>query len=501
MMKIAVIGGGRRCAAFLEMIDAMRFPRLSAQIVAVADPYENAVGMRLASTKGIYTTRDYNDFYGIQDLDLVIELTGNEALLEDFLQHKPQRVRVLEATISRLFSDIIRFQEQCLLDKHKLELIQKIIDSMFSSIQDRVLILQPDLRILDANEAMLQSMGMAKEEILGKYCYQVSHSSVSPCDQKGCHCPLKESLETGSAAHAIHEHFDRASEMRTCEVIVMPLKGENGDIELFLEIMRDITDELEKRVVQRTQILTMNLARLIHEDKMVALGKLVASAVHEINNPLTGIHGLARLVGRGLEDGLLSDEDLKQYRYYLDLIDSESARCSAIVSNLLAFARQQKTEHRRFQLNELINKVILLFKHKMELQNVRLNVILADDLPPMLGDPGQIQQCLVNLLFNAMEAMPEGGCITIRTVWESSGNLIRLEVEDTGAGIPKDMLSHIFEPFFSTKDQDKGVGLGLSVVYGIIKEHHGSIYVKSKEGKGANFIVRFFVLHADENSI
>jgi signal transduction histidine kinase len=199
----------------------------------------------------------------------------------------------------------------------------------------------------------------------------------------------------------------------------------------------------------------------------------------------------------------LSDEDLKQYRYYLDLIDSESARCSAIVSNLLAFARQQKTAHRRFQLNDLINKVILLFKHKMELQNVRLNIALADDLPPMLGDPGQIQQCLVNLLFNAMEAMPEGGRIAIRTVWESSGNLIRLEVEDTGAGIPKDMLSRIFEPFFSTKDQDKGVGLGLSVVYGIIKEHHGSIYVKSKEGRGANFIVRFFVLQPDEtpNSI
>ena len=118
----------------------------------------------------------------------------------------------------------------------------------------------------------------------------------------------------------------------------------------------------------------------------------------------------------------------------------------------------------------------------------------------MLGDPEQIQQCLVNLLFNALEAMQDGGLITVRTVWEESGNIIRLEVEDTGIGIPREMVSHIFEPFFSTKNQDKGVGLGLSVVYGIIKEHHGSIYVKSEEGKGSKFIIRFFALDPPDAS-
>jgi signal transduction histidine kinase len=151
-------------------------------------------------------------------------------------------------------------------------------------------------------------------------------------------------------------------------------------------------------------------------------------------------------------------------------------------------------ERVQFQLNELVHRVASLFSHKMQLQKVRLELKPAEDLPRMVGDPGQIQQCLVNLLFNAMESMPEGGLITVRTAWESSQNLIRLEVEDTGAGIPKELIPHIFEPFFSTKSQDKGVGLGLSVVYGIIKEHHGSIYVKSEEGKGSNFIIRFFAL-------
>ena len=499
LMNIAVIGGGKRCAAFLEMMDAMRFPHLEARIVGVADLNEDAVGMRLAREKGIHTTGDYNDFFGLKDLDLVIELTGNETLLANFLQHKPPSLRVLESTISRLFSDMIRFQEEYLRDKQQLELIREIVDSIFSSIRDRVLILQPDRKIVDANEAMLQAVGLTKEEIVGKPCHQISHWSVGPCDGKGFNCPLTECLETGKTAYAIHEHFDRQNEARTCEMTIVPLKNKEGRIELLLEVMRDITDELEKRVEQKTRILTMNLARLIHEDKMIALGKLVASAVHEINNPLSGIHALARLVAKGLDAGRPDDEDLKQYKYYLDLIDTESARCSSIVGSLLSFARQQKMERGHFQLNEAIHRVATLFSHKMQLQNVRLKLELSDCLPQMVGDSGQIQQCLVNLLFNAMEAMPDGGLITVRTIWESSRNFIRLEVEDTGAGIPKEMLSQVFEPFFSTKSQDKGVGLGLSVVYGIIKEHHGAIFVKSEEGKGSNFIIRFFAMEPTEN--
>ncbi|MCK8601167.1 ATP-binding protein [Desulfoferrobacter suflitae] len=497
LMNIAVIGGGKRCKAFLEMLDAKRFPRLQAQIVAVADINDTAAGIQLARQKGIFTTRDYHDFFAIKDLDLVIELTGNEVLLEDFLKRKPARLKVLESAISRLFSDIVRFREEYLLEKRQLEMVQGIVDSIFSSIQDRVLIMQPDLRILDANQALLDSVGMTKDEIIGKYCYQVSHQATGPCSERGDICPLAESIETGGMAHAIHEHFDRNSQMWYCEVTTMPLKNSQGKVDLVLEILRDITDELENRVEQKTRSLTMNLTRLIHEDKMIALGKLVASSVHEINNPLSGIHALARLVHRGLEEEPLTPENLAQYKYYLQLIDTESARCSHIVSNLLSFSRQQKMERKPFQINEIIHKVVSLFGHKMELQEVKLHLDLEDDLPEMVGDPSQIQQCIVNLFFNAMESMPNGGDIAVRTRWEDRKNLIRLEVEDSGVGIPEEMLSQIFEPFFSTKNQDKGVGLGLSVVYGIIKEHHGSIYVKSEVGKGSNFIVRFFPIPED----
>lgn len=493
-MKIAVIGGGRRCRTLIEMLDARRFPHLQAEIVAVADVDDHAVGMQLARQKGIPTTNDFHDFLRIDGLDLVIELTGNEDLLKEFRKKAPPRVKVLAATISRLFSDVIQFQEDYHLKKRELEFVGNIAKAIFSSIQDCVMIVRPDYKVVDANEPFLKSVAMSRDDVIDKYCYHVSHSSITPCSGEAHICPLKQSLETGQSAHAIHEHVDRENRTWYCEVTTVPLKNNQGEIELFLEITRDITDELARRVEKNTRILTSNLTRLIHEDKMIALGKLVASAVHEINNPLSGIHALARLMLKMLEQGLQTIEEINQFRYYLELIDTESARCSTLVGNLLSFTRQQKIEEKYFQLNELIGKVASLCGHKMELQGIRLKMELDRRLPLLQGDPGQIQQCLVNLFLNAIEATPEGGQVTVRTHWNEKQNIIRFEVEDTGVGIPEELHSRIFEPFFTTKQEAQGVGLGLSVVYGIIKQHLGSIEVKSRPGKGSTFIVTFFVM-------
>jgi len=355
-----------------------------------------------------------------------------------------------------------------------------------------VLIIQPDYKIVDANQAFLEAMGLNKEDVIGRHCHEITHRSQHPCSGEGFQCPLRESLETGATSHAIHEHLSPGDPQdRYCEITTVPLKDKKGGVQMVVEILRDITDELEKRVAQKTRALKRDLARLVHEDKMIALGKLVASAVHEINNPLSGIHALARLMHREIEEGGIGEKNAEKFQYYLKLIDTESARCGSIVKNLLSFSRQQKVESRKLQLNELIQRVVHLCRHTMDTQHVSLDLELAEDLPEMVGDPGQIQQCLLNLVFNAMEAMPDGGLVTVATEWDRLRSQLRLEVADTGVGIPSEMMSQIFEPFFSTKSQDKGVGLGLSVVYGIVKDHGGSIYVKSEEGEGCRFILRF----------
>lgn len=499
-MRIGVIGGGKRCKALLEMLDSHRLPHFNVKVVGVADPNMDAVGVRLAQKKGIYTTRDYEDFRSIPDLDCIIELTGAQplSLIESFRPDAPVQVKRLETALSRLLEDMIRFRSLYLLEKRQLDIHETIVDSIFSNMQDEVLLLRPDFRILDVNEAFVKSVSSPKEEIIGKPCYEIIHCSESPLEDMRDLCPLIRSLETGGTAHAIRENFVHDGRSSYCEMTTMPLKNEKGEVELVLAIMRDITDELERRVEQRTRKLKMNLARLIHEDKMIALGKLVSSAVHEINNPLSGILALARLMHQRLDEGGIEEEDLKQFGYYLHLIDTEAARCSTIVNNLLSFSRQHKIEYRNFQLNDIISKIVLLFRHKAEQNAIRIQTELAEELPEMTGDPCQIQQCLINIFFNAMEAMPNGGRVTIRTYFDSVHDLICAEIEDTGVGIPQDMISKIFEPFYSTKQGEKGVGLGLAVVYGIIKEHQGTIYIKSEVNRGSNFILRFARAEAGE---
>jgi len=491
VMKIAIIGGGKRCRTFLEMFDARRFPRLQAEIVAVADPNPDAVGIRLAREKKIYTTGDYRDFLGIKSLDLVIELTGKEELLDDFLRRKPAKMRVLEAAISRIFGDVLRMREEYLFTKRHIDQVEGLIDSLFLSMRDWVLVLQPDFKLLDANEAFLDAVCIGKEEIIGKYCFEAAYGLTHRCGEDGFDCPVKRAMETGQIAHAILESSGPEKSGRYHEITAVPLKAADGRIQLVVECFRDITDELERKVEQKTLALKQDLMRLIHEEKMISLGKLAAGAVHEINNPLAGINALARLMQQEFESGDIGPEIRERFIYYLTLISSESARCSGIVSDLLQFSRHSRGLYAPFQLNENVLKALHFVGFRLDAQNIRVKTRLCEDLPELRGDRSQIQQCLLNLLFNAIDAMPDGGELSVSTHWDKPGGRIRLEIADSGPGIPKALLSRIFEPFFSTKSRDKGVGLGLSVVYGIVKEHGGSIYVRSKEGDGARFIIRF----------
>ena len=491
-MKIAIIGGGNRCRAFLEMFDARRFPKLGAEIVAVADPDLEAPGIRHAREKKIFVTTDYKDFYRIGDLDLVIELTGKADLLEDFQRHKPAGMRVLESAISRIFGDVLSLSQEHQFAKRRIDLAEGIMDSLFMGLRDWVLVMQPDLKLLDANEAFLAAIRMNKDDMVGKFCHEAAYGSPARCSGVGFFCPVARCLETGDVAHAILEGTGGPGLGRYQEITAVPLKTAGGRIELVVEIFRDITDEMEAKVEQKVSALKKDLMRLVYEEKMISLGKMAASAVHEINNPLSGINALARLVRKELESGRTDAEAMKKFIYYLDLIDSESARCSGIVRDLLHFSRQAKGIRSRFQVNALIERVLDFVRFRLDSQEIKARTELDPDLPVITGDQSQIEQCLLNLIFNAADAMPDGGELVLRTSRQRrSESMIRVEVIDSGAGIPKDIVPLIFEPFFSTKCGDKGVGLGLSVVYGIVKEHGGSVFVKSEQGAGSSFILRF----------
>jgi two-component system NtrC family sensor kinase len=246
---------------------------------------------------------------------------------------------------------------------------------------------------------------------------------------------------------------------------------------------------LEERVEEKTRELERTHQQMMIVEKMASLGKLAAVVAHEINNPLAGIRTYARLLRRRLAaggEGVATAEAGETDRI-LQMVDSEAGRCGDIVRNLLAFSRQSGARFVEEDLAPVVERCRLLLNHQAEMLGVTLEAHAVADLPRITCDAAQVQQVILALAMNALEATPPGGRVTLEA--RPDGDGLALLVSDTGAGIPEEHQAHIFEPFFTTKEAGKGVGLGLAVVYGIVTRHHGRIELRSKAGQGAVFTV------------
>jgi len=231
--------------------------------------------------------------------------------------------------------------------------------------------------------------------------------------------------------------------------------------------------------------------QIVWTEKLASLGKLAATIAHEINNPLAGVLNYIRLLIKMHARNRLSPEKLEDISRYLTIMESETARCGEIVKDLLAFARRTKIIIESNSIADIINKTLSLMSHDLEMKEIELQQSIEPDLPKVKCDFKQIQQVLLNLMYNASEAMANGGTLKV-TANRAAGAeaLLEVVISDTGCGIAKENMENIFEPFFTTKEEEKGVGLGLSVVYGIIAKHNGTISVESELGKGSTFYIR-----------
>jgi two-component system, NtrC family, sensor kinase len=223
---------------------------------------------------------------------------------------------------------------------------------------------------------------------------------------------------------------------------------------------------------------------LISIEKMTSLGQMAASIAHEINNPLAGVLVYTQLLAKKIAADTYKKEDALDY---LSKMASEVSRCSRIIRNLLDFARQSEPMLRLVDINQVIEQVLAMVGHQAKLQNVEVIKELSPSLPKVEADFDQLQQVFTNLALNAIQAMSEGGKLTIRTSMED--NQVRIDVEDTGCGISRENLKKLGTPFFTTKEKGKGVGLGVAVVCGIIERHKGKAKVESEVGKGTAFTI------------
>jgi two-component system NtrC family sensor kinase len=244
---------------------------------------------------------------------------------------------------------------------------------------------------------------------------------------------------------------------------------------------------LERQVEERTVALKEAQAQLVQSEKMSSLGKLAASIAHEINNPLAGILTYAKLLIRMHEEDEVSGEVRASCLRNLKLVQRETERCSAIVRNLLDFARQRPLSLKEVDLNQAVEESLLLLANQIAIQGVVLEKDLRP-VPKVRADYGQLRQAFVNIALNACEAMSKGGTLKVASLPHPGEKMIDVVFTDTGPGIPPDHLSKILDPFFTTKE--KGTGLGLSVVYGIVERHGGKLDIRSQVGQGTTVTIR-----------
>jgi len=261
------------------------------------------------------------------------------------------------------------------------------------------------------------------------------------------------------------------------------------DLKVANEEIRTWSTRMEKKIEERTKKLYLTRAKLIQSEKMASMGVLASSVAHEINNPLQGILTYIKLMLKVIRSGPPTEENVTEFEEYLGMMGTEIERCGDMVKNLLVFSKQSKLEIRDEDINQIIDNALKLIDNKIRLQNIQIKTELNRNIPLLKCDKQQIQQSLIALLINACEAMGENGEIVIKTS-QFDHQYILIVLADTGSGIREENLHNIFDPFYSTKESSKNTGLGLFVVYGIIKEHGGTIEVKSKLGEGTEFLIK-----------
>jgi PAS domain S-box-containing protein len=372
------------------------------------------------------------------------------ALLHSSPPDEP-RLRVLYSAANQLSMHIDRILT-----------VQEAEESRFRSILDSmpqaVLLTDTSLRVLQANpaaERLQERMGISGP---GETMRTVGGLDLET---------LAGRVRSGAEEKACSE--TRLDGGEILDVTVCPFRSAKGVTEGLLLILSDVT---ESRRLQE---------QLTHAEKVSSIGRMISGVAHELNNPLASIMGYAQLLRSTSGDSKLSER--------LGVLYQESRRCQRIVQKLLSFVRNHEPERRALSINEITDSVIGLMKYQLRVDGVEVETDLDLSVPPVVGDGHQLQQALLNLVTNAQHAMRDStgkGRLLIRTGC-AGGDRVRLEVEDSGPGVPEEIRGRIFDPFFTTKGPGEGTGLGLSLVFGTVRAHRGTVRVRDGSLGGACF--------------
>lgn len=352
---------------------------------------------------------------------------------------------------------------------------RRFTEAVLDALPVSIYVIDRDYRIVSWNRHReIGTQGMPRDAVIGRNVFQVFAKYPQG---------------------KLREEFERAFETGKIERIEQQTVADNGATQHWLVSKIPMSDQVTGEVTHVITVgedVTMRV-EAIHAagraEKLAAVGRLAAGVVHEINNPLATISACAESLESRVNDGEFgASPEIEDLHEYLGLIRSEAFRCKAITNGLLDFSRARSGNRLPIDVADLIRSSANLISHQKRGNRIEFKFDIADEIPLINADGGQIQQAIIALATNAIDAMPNGGALTFRA-FASNEQRLTIEVQDTGVGIPSENMSKVFEPFFTTKEVGKGTGLGLAVCYGIITEHGGRLSVRSNVGVGTTFTI------------
>jgi two-component system, NtrC family, sensor kinase len=359
---------------------------------------------------------------------------------------------------------------------------RRFIEAIIDSLPLSLYAIDRDYEIVAWNRNReLGELGIPRGSVLGKNIFDV----LTRQKRELLESEFRGVFASGEIQRIEHATAVANGEMKHWLISKIPMWiDRSGEVSHVITIGEDISERIEaNRAVARAE-------------KLAAIGRLAAGVVHEINNPLATISACAEALESRVSEGEFKESAaLDDLREYLGLIRSEAFRCKMITNGLLDFSRTRTTEHALVSLADVISSAARLLSHQQRGEKIQFQIDTTGNLPPISGDAGQLQQAVIALAANAIDAMPEGGVLRIAS--RTSGSTVLIEVSDTGVGIPQENITKIFEPFFTTKEIGKGTGLGLAVCYGILTEHGGSLEVQSTVGAGTTFTISLPAINND----
>ena len=344
------------------------------------------------------------------------------------------------------------------------------LQAIFDSIGDGIIVYDHEGNIQHHNQVSPRFFPGAA--LPGQPCRTLFHPEDPTRSRE---CPVERALR-GDRVDAALIHEDPKQGKRYLDVTATPIRDDLGEQTRALVFFRDVS---EKRLQEM---------HLIQTEKMSSIGVLATGLAHEINNPLTSVAGCAEALQRRFRDdaALGADARLDVFPDYLDVIIRESYRCKEIIDHLLSFGRKSDGSVNRIDINAVLREILQLLHYQRHFREIAVATRLREDLPRVCGDPSSLRQVFMNLLVNAHQAIAGAGRVEVETDL-LAGATVAVVIRDSGCGMEQKILDRIWEPFFTTKETGKGVGLGLALTYNIVRRHGGDIRVVSRVGEGSEF--------------